>query len=323
MIEVLYCFDENYNTQGFSSIYSLLNKSSIKLNINIIHKSISDVNLLPKQILNHKNLNNINVYKFINKGYDFPNINGSHVSEATYYRLFIEDYLPNSIQQFVYMDADIVCVNDPSPDIEIEVNKLKTSDKVISCKTELYFNENNEAFNRLKMNSNEYFNAGLMVIDLKKWRDQRIKLGILDLLQEEYNNLKYWDQDLLNCFFDGKYIKLDEKFNKVIDLAAYEYTNFSISNKDFKKNAIFVHYAGSHKPWNINGILCNLSEIYQQNFRDLFGSKYHITHKMKRLSIYYLIRSFINFSFFKSKYPVWLLYCFVQSLFSNKKYNFN
>ena len=319
MIDVLYCFDENYNIQGFSSIYSLLNKSSTKLNVNIIHRTISDVNLLPKEIINHKNLNNINVFKFINKGYDFPNINGSHVSEATYYRLFIEDYLPDSIQQFVYMDADIVCVNDPSNEIKTEIKKLKTSDKVISCKTELDFNENSEVFNRLQMSSNEYFNAGLMIIDFKKWRAQHIKSDLIDLLQKEFKNLKYWDQDLLNCFFDGKYLELDEKFNKVIDLATYGYSNFSISNKDFKNNAIFVHYAGSHKPWNINGILCNLSEIYQESFRDLFKSKYHITHKMKRLSIYYLLRSFIDLSFFKSKYPMQLIYCFIQSLFSNRK----
>ena len=133
MIEILYCFDENY-IQGFSSIYSLLNKSSRKLNINLIHKTISDVNLIPKRILNHKNLNKIKVYKFKNNGYKFPNINGSHVSEATYYRLFIDDYLPKSIEQIVYMDADIICVNDPCYEIEIEIKKLKTSDNVIIAK---------------------------------------------------------------------------------------------------------------------------------------------------------------------------------------------
>ena len=76
MIDVLYCFDENYNIQGFSSIYSLLNKSSTKLNVNIIHRTISDVNLLPKEIINHKNLNNINVFrKEIPLDYLFPDMN--------------------------------------------------------------------------------------------------------------------------------------------------------------------------------------------------------------------------------------------------------
>ena len=42
MLEVLYCFDENYNKQAFTSIYSLLEKSSEKLNVNIIHKSYND-----------------------------------------------------------------------------------------------------------------------------------------------------------------------------------------------------------------------------------------------------------------------------------------
>ena len=64
MLEILYCFDENYNTQGFSSIYSLLNQTSSKVNINIIHKTFEDERFIPNEILNHANLNSIKVFKF-------------------------------------------------------------------------------------------------------------------------------------------------------------------------------------------------------------------------------------------------------------------
>ena len=37
-LNFLYCFDNNYNKQAFTSIISLLNKSSEKISINIIHK---------------------------------------------------------------------------------------------------------------------------------------------------------------------------------------------------------------------------------------------------------------------------------------------
>ena len=59
MLEILYCFDENYNTQGFSSIYSLLNQTSSKVNINIIHKTFEDERFIPNEILNHANLNSM------------------------------------------------------------------------------------------------------------------------------------------------------------------------------------------------------------------------------------------------------------------------
>ena len=39
MLNFLYCFDENYNVQGFLSMYSLLEKVDIKIQIYLIHKS--------------------------------------------------------------------------------------------------------------------------------------------------------------------------------------------------------------------------------------------------------------------------------------------
>ena len=39
MSNYLYCFDENYNFQAFSSIISLLDKVSKKINIYVIHKN--------------------------------------------------------------------------------------------------------------------------------------------------------------------------------------------------------------------------------------------------------------------------------------------
>ena len=59
----------------------------------------------------------------INPG--FPNVHGSHVSDATYYRLFIDDYLPSEIEYILYVDADIVCKKDISIDLQNEIVKLK------------------------------------------------------------------------------------------------------------------------------------------------------------------------------------------------------
>tara|TARA_B000000609_G_C24153354_1_gene338796 strand:- start:39 stop:995 length:957 start_codon:yes stop_codon:yes gene_type:complete len=318
MLEVLYCFDQNYNKQAFTSIYSLLEKSSEQLNINIIHKIYNDKSFLPNKILKHKNLNKIRVFKFKNNEYMFPNIEGTHVSEATYYRIFLEDYLPEGIQSVVYLDADIVCVNDPLKGLKTEIQNLRNTQYLIACKTEHLKPDNKELFQRLKLKKNKYFNAGFMIIDLNKWKEYSTKERLLEKLDKEYKNLEFWDQDLLNIYFDGEFLDLDEKFNCVIDLAFYEYNNYLLTTEEIVLSKYFIHYAGSHKPWNINGILCNLSEIYQQNYRNLTEVDYHISHKMKRLSLYYFIKSIINLSFFKTAHPASLLKLFIQSLLIKK-----
>ena len=54
MQNILYCFDENYNIQGFCSIISMLEKSSVSKDIYIIHKDPESFNQYIEIIQNHK-----------------------------------------------------------------------------------------------------------------------------------------------------------------------------------------------------------------------------------------------------------------------------
>ena len=99
--QFLYCFDENYNKQAFTSMISLLENLESPVEINIIHPDENLMKEVPLRILNHPKLIKLNIHNFINAGYDFPNIDDSHVSEATYYRLFIEDYIEKEVSFIV------------------------------------------------------------------------------------------------------------------------------------------------------------------------------------------------------------------------------
>ena len=96
-LNFVYCFDSNYDSQAFSSIISLLDNVNEKIQIFIIHNSYKNTNKFPKKILNHENLNTIEIYKFEDESIHFPNLDKAHISEATYYRLFFEYYLPDNM----------------------------------------------------------------------------------------------------------------------------------------------------------------------------------------------------------------------------------
>ena len=59
MLNFLFCFDNNYNKQAFTSIYSLLSNTDSKLNFHIIHKSQNTDDFIPYKIKKHKNLNTL------------------------------------------------------------------------------------------------------------------------------------------------------------------------------------------------------------------------------------------------------------------------
>ncbi len=293
--EVLYCFDRNYNKQAYSSIISLLDQVDKKLKINIIHAEKIDISDLPKKIINHKNLNEIKFFKFNNKIGKFPNIENSHISEATYYRFFIADYITPDTEFLIYIDCDVICCSNPLNSINNNIKELKNSNYVISAKEDFNRDENNnDFFDNLMMNSDTYFNAGVMVIDYKKWLDGKIEEKLINKLNLLFSKVKYWDQDILNATFDGSFQPLEESLNHTFNINLYENNKKNITAKLLEQKIKFVHYHGSNKPWSIEGVLKNSSSLYQKNFRKLGLGDYHITHKWKKHSIIFLIKEILN-----------------------------
>lgn len=317
MNNYLYCFDENYNFQAFSSIISILDKVSKKINIYVIHKNENNNDFFPRIIKDHVNLNKLVVYKFNKDIVNFPNLYDAHVSEATYYRLFCTEYLPENLETVLYIDADIICVSDPTKYIESNSLNLVKNDYVISAKTEVLRTSNTEAdFDRLNMKSSKYFNAGVMNINLTHWKNLDINLN--QMFEEFQEKLNFWDQDLLNNIFDGDYLELDKRLNHVLDFAYLEYVKDKQNINETISDNLFIHFAGSHKPWSVNGIMCNLSEIYQKEFRKVSTNYFHITHKIRSYSLLVFYRNLINLKFFRIKKKNMFLIDLIKSLLKIK-----
>ena len=64
----------------------------------------------------------------------------------------------------------------------------------------------------------------VLFVDYNAWYSLKPKKELLNILIEKNQKLKFWDQDILNTYFDGDYIELDKEFNCVIDLATYMYS---------------------------------------------------------------------------------------------------
>ena len=109
-------------------------------------------------------------YEFKNNEYNFPNIKNSHVSEATYYRMFISDYINDEFEQILYIDPDVVCLNSFNNIISRIQKDLIKYKFLVGVKTEHVKQNNFEMFDRLSID-NKYFNAGVMSINLKMWKE--------------------------------------------------------------------------------------------------------------------------------------------------------
>lgn len=299
----VYCFDENYYNQGFSSIISLLDTASEKIHIVIIYNLDTESIKIPQIVNSHKNLDKIEVIKFINNDFNFPNLDNNHISAATYYRIFVDNYIQKNIKTIFYIDADIIFLKNPINLFKKNREELLSSNFVIAARTEKYFSDSkDEVFSRLNLYE-KYFNAGVLIINLHLWREQKIKEKLTAEMKKISNLIIHWDQDVLNSYFNGEYYELDKNLN-------YNSTDFYNLNND----VILLHYIGSKKPWYMSGLFNFGSQYYHENYSKFNSSKYHIVHLWKIASIIDLVKSIFTLKLFKLKFPIQFLKIFIESL---------
>jgi lipopolysaccharide biosynthesis glycosyltransferase len=289
MNNFVYAADQNYNTQLFYSIFSLLENISTEVNIFIIHKNPES---FEPQILrlnsNFKNLN-LSIYKFDVLNFEFPNIAGKHVSEATYYRLFIDKFIPKNVDYYIYLDADIICINNPTFYLKELVSEMANENFIIGCRTEYNkFSKNSASFDNLLMNSSKYFNAGVMLVNHQRWQKENIREKLLVRLEKLKDKIQYWDQDVLNSYFDGNYKEISRNLNFPLIL------NKQIDVGDVEDKGIFLHYQSNKKPWTIKGNFNHGSKFYQNYALDI-DRKYHLVKTVKRYDAWDLIKNTVNF----------------------------
>lgn len=321
MLNYLYCLDENYNIQAANSIYSLLKNNSEDINVYIIHKNPesfkSHLDLINKKF---KKLNYF-IYKFDEKNIEFPNIDSAHVSEATYYRFFLDEYLPEDLNEVIYIDADIICLKDSYQFSKKYIKEVVESDYIVGVKTEWEDNfikdGYHDEFYRLGLESKKYFNAGVMFIDLKKWRKEQIKNRLLQKQEELKGKIVLWDQDVLNSFFDGRYIEINKylNFNVAIwvDMSDKVLKSPDIKENDLN-NIIFVHYSGKSKPWSVKGALHASSKFYHDVFYELYRKRYHISNNWKSLAMGDFLMALRKREVFKLTHPISFIFSVLKFL---------
>ncbi len=323
MQNYLYCFDENYNKQALCSINSLLKNAKKEIRIFIIHKNPESFEKFKRLIEKKPNLHSLDIYKFDKKNIDFPNIEEAHVSEATYYRFFINEYLPKDIDEVFYLDADIICKNDPSVSYENFLTKLIKSKYVIAVKTEWKDNFTvdgyHDEFYRLDLTSKKYFNAGVMLINLNRWRDLKIQEHLIEEQKKLKGKISLWDQDVLNSYFDGRYVELDESLNYNLDIfVSSKIKNTFIKEVDKKilNKIIFIHYSGKSKPWSVKGAIHPSSQFYHINYYELFKKRYHIANNWKMLALKDFLMLIKNGEMKRVRYKISYFVTVIRYLFS-------
>lgn len=231
IINIAYGIDDNYARCMATSIASFcINNKDKNFCFYIVASDLSDKTKIKLKVLAKDYNINIIIYE-INKDFfrDMPIIH--EISLATYFRILLPNLVLN-VDKLYYIDADIICLKDADSFFCINLE-----DNIIAAvpDSEKMNNKRNKALN---LGQHIYFNAGILIIDIEKWNNNKISDKILTVINKYKNIIKYEDQDALNIVLSKKVKYISKIFNCI--------TLSDVDNKEI----ILLHFANHPKPWN-------------------------------------------------------------------------
>lgn len=254
MIHIVCTMDDNYMQHCAAMLNSLLsNNKKQTFTIHIVHPNAKESNLT-----NLKNLFKIyktdsfyyNIDSSIMDGAPIKKID--HVTIATYFRILLPDILPSDLSKVLYLDPDMIVLDN----IE-ELWNTDIENVAFGATQGLGGGLASKILNNIPLEK-DYFNAGLLLINLDYWKERNVKNRVLSYIAENQNKLLYHDQDALNAVLYNEWKKLNVRWN--VQSPYFEKLHFfvrenKLSSEDIflliKQNCSIVHYTGSvtSKPW--------------------------------------------------------------------------
>lgn len=161
---------------------------------------------------------------------------------ATYYRIFIAGMFPE-YDKAVYLDSDIAVCCDIADFFDTDIGKNYVAgvrDGAVGAVP--VFQEYTKAV--LNIEADEYFNAGVLVLNLKALRDEDF-YGKFSALLKQYKFVVAQDQDYLNVLCRGRVKFLPDEWNAMpVGGATQELQHPRI-----------IHYNLTQKPWHYESVL--------------------------------------------------------------------
>ncbi len=255
-IDIVICTDTNYIMPCGILFYSICKNNQMHDIVfhAVIDESVTDVD---KESLN-KTVNQFNMiveYHMVDGHLfdSFPNLGtGVYVSKATYYRLYLTEILPKSIDKVLYLDCDMIVRKDIAPLWNIDISNVAVGVSADGWESKI------QMYNRLQYPYIKgYFNAGMLLINLRYWREKDVLGRCLHFIKNHFKRIVSHDQDVLNYVLQDEKISVGITYNFLenylykSDVALYDYWKYKTEIDTVKNDPAIIHFVAS-KPWNKN-----------------------------------------------------------------------
>ncbi|MGP7817097.1 glycosyltransferase family 8 protein [Niallia sp. 01092] len=158
---------------------------------------------------------------------------GRRITDEAYFRLSIPDLLNQTIEKVIYLDSDLIVQEDIANLWNTPINHYLLA---------AVQDPGAKKYGRYKALSIPvqagYFNSGVMVLNVKKWRELNISEKVIAYIKDNPEKIRLLDQDGLNAILYNNWLPLDPKWN---------YQTAHIGKLLIEPS--IIHYTTGKKPW--------------------------------------------------------------------------
>jgi lipopolysaccharide biosynthesis glycosyltransferase len=181
------------------------------------------------------------------EGLPVPRFPGTkHLNAWIFARLFLSELLPPDVERVLYLDADVL--------VRADVGELATTElgsAPLAAVRDEYVGSISGSPGLVDCGvagldgAEPYFNSGVLLLDLPRWREERLGERTLQFLARHREHVRLPEQDALNALVAGRWTPLDPSWNVLIG----ESRKFDPAAAPDPVEAKILHFVGAHKPW--------------------------------------------------------------------------
>lgn len=256
-MNVVYASNDNYARHLAVSLYSLLdkNREAGTIEVFILSMNLSDQTKKRLQMtaqpfgrrvtfLELGDLKERFSYEVDTGGFDL----------SIMARLFMGEVLPKEVGRVLYLDCDTVVLASLERLWEMELGSYMLGavmEPTIYPSVKEGIGLSPEA---------PYFNSGVLLIDLKRWKEENAQKQLLDFYRSMGGKLFAGDQDTINGALKGRIKPLSPRYNFFTNYRYFHYRHLvrlspvygNITKNGFKeakRHPVILHFMGDERPW--------------------------------------------------------------------------
>jgi len=161
-------------------------------------------------------------------------------------RLHIPKLFGAEVARVLYLDADLLVLEDIEPLWRTDMQGFAVA--AVLDRWDHRLKQGDPELAAVPRVQN-YFNTGVLLMDLARWRAERVSERAIAYL-DEHPGASFPDQDALNAVCDGRWTQLDGRWN------LHDLRDTDVARMAPERRPAIVHFAG-RKPWKTDHLNLN------------------------------------------------------------------